>query len=44
VRGGIPIKAGAEIIGAVGVSGALGEEKDEHCANAGIARSLVFLK
>jgi uncharacterized protein GlcG (DUF336 family) len=38
VGGGIPIKAGNEIIGAVGVSGAPGEELDEACAQAGIAK------
>jgi uncharacterized protein GlcG (DUF336 family) len=36
-QGGLPIKAGNEIIGAVGVSGAPGGEKDEACAAAGIA-------
>jgi uncharacterized protein GlcG (DUF336 family) len=36
VGGGVPIKAGNEMIGAVGVSGAPGEERDEVCANAGI--------
>ncbi len=38
VGGGVPIKAGAEVIGAVGVSGAPGGEKDEVCALAGIAK------
>lgn len=38
VGGGVPIKAGNEVIGGVGVSGAPGGEKDEVCANAGIAR------
>ena len=36
--GGVPIKVGNEVIGAVGVSGAPGGEKDEACANAGIAK------
>jgi uncharacterized protein GlcG (DUF336 family) len=35
---GGPIKVGAETIGAVGVSGAPGGEKDEVCAQAGIAK------
>jgi uncharacterized protein GlcG (DUF336 family) len=35
--GGLPIKAGNEVIGAVGVSGSPGADKDEACANAGIA-------
>jgi uncharacterized protein GlcG (DUF336 family) len=35
--GGVPIKAGNEVIGAVGVSGSPGGDKDEACANAGIA-------
>ncbi len=38
VGGGVPIKVGSEVIGAVGVSGAPGGEKDEGCANAGIAK------
>ena len=38
VGGGVPIKVGNEVIGAVGVSGAPGGEKDEACANAGIAK------
>lgn len=36
--GGVPIRVGSEPIGAVGVSGAVGGDKDEICANAGIAR------
>jgi uncharacterized protein GlcG (DUF336 family) len=42
--GGVPIQAGSEIIGAIGVSGAPGGEKDEACANAGIARIADLLK
>lgn len=42
--GGVPIKAGNEVIGAVGVSGAPGGEKDEACANAGIAKVAGKLK
>jgi uncharacterized protein GlcG (DUF336 family) len=38
VGGGVPIKAGNEVIGAIGVSGAPGGEKDEVCALAGIAK------
>jgi uncharacterized protein GlcG (DUF336 family) len=38
VLGGVPIKAGDEMIGAIGVSGAPGGDKDEACANAGIAK------
>ncbi len=44
VGGGVPIKAGNEVIGAVGVSGAPGGEKDEVCALAGIAKVAEFLK
>jgi uncharacterized protein GlcG (DUF336 family) len=36
--GGVPIKVGNETIGAIGVSGAPGGDKDEACANAGIAK------
>lgn len=42
--GGVPIKVGTETIGAVGVSGAPGGEKDEVCANAGIAKVADALK
>jgi uncharacterized protein GlcG (DUF336 family) len=44
VGGGVPIRAGTEVIGGVGVSGAPGGEKDEVCANAGIAKVADALK
>ncbi len=44
VGGGVPIKIGNVTIGAVGVSGAPGGEKDEVCANAGIAKVADQLK
>ena len=44
VGGGVPIRAGNEPIGGIGVSGAPGGEKDEVCANAGIARVEAALK
>ena len=44
VGGGVPIRAGNEPIGGVGVSGAPGGEKDEVCANAGIAKVADALK
>jgi uncharacterized protein GlcG (DUF336 family) len=44
VGGGVPIKAGNEVIGGVGVSGAPGGEKDEVCANAGLAKVEAALK
>ena len=44
IGGGVPIMLGDEVIGAVGVSGAPGEEKDEACAFAGIARAADALK
>jgi uncharacterized protein GlcG (DUF336 family) len=44
VGGGVPIKAGSETIGGVGVSGAPGGEKDEVCANAGLAKVEAALK
>ena len=44
VGGGVPIKAGGSTIGAVGVSGAPGGDKDEVCAFAGIARVAEQLK
>jgi uncharacterized protein GlcG (DUF336 family) len=44
VGGGVPIRAGNEPIGGVGVSGAPGGEKDEACANAGLAKVADALK
>jgi len=44
VGGGVPIKIGNQVIGGVGVSGAPGEDKDEACANAGIAKVADSLK
>lgn len=44
IGGGVPIKIGAETIGAVGVSGAPGGEKDEVCAKAGIEKIAASLK
>ncbi len=44
VGGGVPIRAGNETIGGVGVSGAPGGEKDEVCANAGLAKVADALK
>src|SRR5579862_3250887 len=38
VAGGVPIRLGNDAIGAVGVSGAVGGDKDEACALAGIAK------
>lgn len=42
--GGVPIRIDNEVIGAIGVSGAPGGEKDEACANAGIAKLQDSLK
>ena len=44
VGGGVPIKVGDVAIGAVGVSGAVGGDKDEVCAKAGIAKVAHLLK
>jgi uncharacterized protein GlcG (DUF336 family) len=44
IGGGVPIKVGSETIGGVGVSGAPGGEKDEACANAGLAKVADSLK
>ena len=43
-RGGVPILADKETIGAIAVSGAPGGEKDEACAEAGIAKISDRLK
>ncbi|MBY6242229.1 heme-binding protein [Methylosinus sp. Sm6] len=44
IAGALPIKAGEETIGAVGVSGAPGGDKDEACAKAGIDKIADQLK
>ena len=44
VGGGVPIKAGNEVIGAVGVGGAPGGHLDEQCAVAGIDKVKELLK
>jgi uncharacterized protein GlcG (DUF336 family) len=36
--GGLPIKVGNEAIAGIGVSGAPGGDKDEACAQAGLAK------
>ncbi len=38
VGGGMPIRAGDEVLGAIGVGGAPGGHLDDQCAEAGIAR------
>src|ERR1700758_4573192 len=43
-QGALPIKVGDEVIGAVGVSGAPGGEKDETCAKAGLDKVADQLK
>ncbi|ACK52036.1 protein of unknown function DUF336 [Methylocella silvestris BL2] len=43
-QGALPIKVGDEIIGAVGVSGAPGGDKDESCSKAGLDKAAAELK
>jgi uncharacterized protein GlcG (DUF336 family) len=43
-QGALPIKIGDEVIGAVGVSGAPGGEKDEACCKAGLDKVADQLK
>jgi uncharacterized protein GlcG (DUF336 family) len=43
-QGALPIKIGDEVIGAVGVSGAPGGDKDEACAKAGLDKVADQLK
>lgn len=38
VGGGLPIRAGEEVVGAIGVGGAPGGHLDDQCAEAGISR------
>ena len=42
--GGVPIKAGNDVVGGIGVGGAPGGDKDEACANAGLAKIADQLK
>jgi uncharacterized protein GlcG (DUF336 family) len=42
--GGLPIRAGDQVVGSIGVSGAPGQDKDEACATAGIAVVAARLK
>ena len=42
--GGVPVRVGNEVIGAVGVGGAPGGHLDEQCAVAGIAKVQDLLK
>ena len=42
--GGLPIKVGEDVIGAVGVSGSPGGDKDEACAKAGLDKVADQLK
>ncbi|MGA8380250.1 MAG: heme-binding protein [Stellaceae bacterium] len=44
LAGGMPVRAGSEVVGAIGVSGSPGGDKDEACANAGIAQFADKLK
>ena len=43
IEGGLPIFAGKELIGAVGISGAPGGEKDAACAQVGIDKIAASL-
>jgi uncharacterized protein GlcG (DUF336 family) len=43
-RGALPIKVGEEVIGAAGVSGAPGGEKDEACVQAALDKVADQLK
>jgi uncharacterized protein GlcG (DUF336 family) len=42
--GGVPIKIGDEVIGAIGISGAPNGDKDEACATAALAKIAERLK
>jgi len=43
-QGALPIKIGDEVVGAVGVSGSPGGDKDEVCAKAGLDKVAAELK
>jgi uncharacterized protein GlcG (DUF336 family) len=44
IRGGLPVKVGDDVIGAIGVSGAPGGDKDEVCSKAAIDKIADQLK
>ena len=44
MQGGLPIKAGAEVIGGIGVGGTPGGTTDESCARAGLDKITKQLK
>jgi uncharacterized protein GlcG (DUF336 family) len=44
MQGGLPIKAGAEVIGGIGVGGTPGGDTDEACARAGLDTIMDRLK
>lgn len=44
LAGALPIKVGEDVIGAIGVSGAPGGERDEVCAKAGLDKIAAELK
>jgi uncharacterized protein GlcG (DUF336 family) len=44
LAGGVAIKTGNDVIGAIGIGGAPGSEKDEACAMAGVAKYANKLK
>jgi|HubBroStandDraft_6_1064221.scaffolds.fasta_scaffold1226881_1 uncharacterized protein GlcG (DUF336 family) len=44
LAGGVAIKAGNDVIGAIGIGGATSSEKDEACAQAGVAKYADKLK
>ncbi|HSB70271.1 MAG TPA: heme-binding protein [Candidatus Methylomirabilis sp.] len=44
MQGGLPIKAGAEVIGGIGVGGTPGGGTDEACARAGLDKIMDRLK
>lgn len=44
IQGALPIKVGDQVLGAVGVSGAPGGDKDEACAKAGIDKAAEQLR
>lgn len=43
-QGALPIMIGEDVIGAIGVSGAPGGDKDEACAKTGIDKVAADLK
>lgn len=44
LAGGVPVRAGSDLVGGIGVGGAPSGDRDEACANAGLAKFSAQIK